>query len=340
MLKLHVRSSTAFRRLIFSFCIVCALRAAPCITAAPTCTEWIALNGSSRSLIYRTYPLTTRTENVTRALVMVHGAGRDADNYFRTSLAAGFLAGALDNTIIIAPRFASNNEKGCHDSLSEGEVNWSCNGDSWRSGGVSTSDSKLTSYDLMDDILRKLAKKDSFPNLSVIVVAGHSAGGQFVTRYEMANKVHDKLGVPVQYVVSNPSSYAYLDEMRPDSEGNINAFHDARNCTTYDNWPYGLKDRTGYAAKIQNDKLLAQLVARPVTYLLGEIDILPLGGFDSSCPAMAQGPTRLARGQAFEKYVAEKYKAPHKIKTVPLCGHNARCMFTAEPALPILFPKQ
>jgi len=73
--------------------------------------------------------------------------------------------------------------------------------------------------------------------------------------------------------------------------------------------------------------------------LLGEIDILPLGGFDSSCPAMAQGPTRLARGQAFGAYVAVKYKAQHKVVVVPLCGHNARCMFTSEVALPILFPK-
>jgi len=27
------------------------------------------------------------------------------------------------------------------------------------------------------------------------------------------------------------------------------------------------------------------------------------------------------------------------VVVVPLCGHNARCMFTAEPALAILFPK-
>jgi hypothetical protein len=76
-----------------------------------------------------------------------------------------------------------------------------------------------------------------------------------------------------------------------------------------------------------------------VTYLLGEIDILPLGGFDGSCPAMAQGPTRLARGQAFSKYVNQKFSARHALIVVPLCGHNARCMFTADPALPILFPK-
>ncbi len=245
----------------------------------------------------------------------------------------------LEHTIIISPRFASDNGHSCHDSLAEGEVNWSCNGDSWRSGGVSTNNSKLTSYDFMDELLRELANKRVFPKLSNIVVAGHSAGGQFVTRYEMANKVHEKLGVPVQYVVANPSSYAYLDSSRPDTDGSFKPFRDARNCTTYDTWPYGLKSRTGYSARLEDSQLISQLVSRPVTYLLGEIDILPLGGFDSSCPAMAQGPTRLARGQEFEKYVSEKYKAPHQIVTVPLCGHNARCMFTSETALPILFSK-
>ena len=269
---------------------------------------------------------------------MVHGAGRDADNYFRTSLAAGFLAGSLDDTLIIAPRFASNNA-GCHDTLAENEVDWSCNGDSWRSGGTAVNNSELTSYDFMDTILKQVAKTDLFPNLKVIVVAGHSAGGQFVTRYQMANKVHDSLGVPVQYVVSNPSSYAYLDAARPAGDGTFKPLGDGRNCTTYDNWPYGLKHRSGYAVHLVDEQMTSQFLARPVTYLLGEIDILPLGGFDSSCPAMAQGATRLARGQAFQKYIAENYKTTQQITTVPLCGHNARCMFTAEVALPIIFPK-
>ena len=100
-----------------------------------------------------------------------------------------------------------------------------------------------------------------------------------------------------------------------------------------------LHNRTGYTAKLSDEQLKRQLVSRPTTYLLGELDILPLGGFDSSCSAMAQGPTRLARGLAFTKYVNEKLGASHKAVVVPLCGHNARCMFTAEPALPLLFPK-
>jgi len=319
-----------------------AVQAAPCITAGPSCTEWITYgSGAARSLLYRTYPLDTKNENITRAFILIHGAGRDADNYFRTALAAAFLGDALENTVVISPRFASNDGRGCRDTLASNEVNWSCNGDSWRSGGAAISDDRLTSYDFTDEILRKLARKAVFPNLRAIVVSGHSAGGQYVTRYEMANKVHDMLGVPITYVVANPSSYAYLDANRPLPEtSEVRPFRDAHNCTTYDHWPYGLQGRTGYTAKIPDDQLKKQLAARPTTYLLGEIDILPLGGFDSSCPAMAQGPTRLARGQAFVKYVNEKYGAHHQAAVVPLCGHNARCMFTSEPALPIIFPKQ
>ena len=316
--------------------------AAPCTTATPSCTEWLSLGkGQSRSLIYRTYALNAKNEKITRALIVVHGAGRDADNYFRTAVAATFLAGALDDTIVISPRFASNDSSGCRDTLATNEVNWSCTGDSWRSGGTASNDERLTSYDFADELLGSLARKDVFPNLRAIVVAGHSAGGQFVTRYEMANRVHDKLGVPVTYVVSNPSSYAYLDPERPaaDINNELRPFGDAGNCTTYDSWPYGLKKRSGYSAPLTDDQLKKQLVARPVTYLLGELDVLPIAGFDSSCPAMAQGPNRLARGQAFVSYVNKKYGAQHKVTVVPLCGHNARCMFTADPSLPVLFPK-
>src|SRR2546423_8697288 len=93
--------------------------AAPCLSAAPTCTEWVVLGGgSSRSLVYRTFPLDKRNDAITRVLVSIHGASRDADNYFRSTIAAGFLANALDNTLIIAPRMASTAGAGCPDVLS------------------------------------------------------------------------------------------------------------------------------------------------------------------------------------------------------------------------------
>jgi pimeloyl-ACP methyl ester carboxylesterase len=342
----------------------------PCATATPDCAEWIQLSGQeSRVLVYRSHALSTRNENITRALILVHGINRDADNHFRTALAAAFLAKALDNTVIIAPRFASNssasgNEAGdCHDALAANEANWICQAqrpDTWRSGGPEVGNDTITSFDFVDEVIRRLAQKDTFPNLKKIVVAGHPAGGQFVVRYEMSNRVHDSAGVPISYVVANPSSYAYIDALRPTVSalpGNVAAsapgftpplpnvppapfvsFGDAKNCTTYDNWPFGLKNRSGYAARISEDQLRKQLVTRPVTYLLGEADVLPLGVFDTSCPAMAQGPTRLARGLAFGKYVNEIHGAQHVTVVVPFCSHSARCMFTADVTLPLIFP--
>jgi hypothetical protein len=252
--------------LVFLAAFFPAYGAEPCITATPDCTEWINLDVQARALVYRTYPLEKKNSKVTRALIVIHGAGRDADNYFRTALAATFLAGAFDDTIVVSPRFASNNGRGCNDKLGPNEINWSCSGGSWRSGGLATGNSKLTSYDFMDEILRKLGRKDTFPNLKVIVVSGHSAGGQYVTRYEMANRVHDTLGIPISYVVSNPSSYAYVDPERPGGNNNeLRAFGDARNCTTYDNWPYGLKSRGGYTPNKPDDQLKKQFAARGAT---------------------------------------------------------------------------
>ena len=314
--------------------------AAPCVAAAPECTEWLSFAGSPlRSLLYRSHSLVTRNDKITRAMIIIHGQGRNADDYFRTGVAAAFLAGALHDAIVISPRFASSDGRTCSDKLAEGEVNWRCSGDSWRSGAAAVNSEHLTSYHFADTILKLLARKETFPNLKKIVVTGHSAGGQFVARYAMANQVHENLGVAVTYVVSNPSSYAYLDATRPiDGGKEFRPYGEAKNCTTYNRWPYGLVDRTGYTAAMSEHRLKKQLISRPVVYLLGELDTLAIAGFDSSCPAVAQGASRLERGKAFGAHVNQN-GAKHTVTIIPLCGHNNRCIYTADPSLPILFPK-
>ncbi len=153
------------------------------------------------------------------------------------------------------------------------------------------------------DRVRRLLRP-STPNVRSIVIVGHSAGGQVVNRYSMSNQVHEKLGVPVTYIVSNPSSYAYPDSVRPTSAAYdaragapgyvvepspntpaFRAFNDARNCTTFDQWPFGFRNRTGYSAIQSDDQQRKQIAARQNIYLLGGLDILPLAGFDGSCAA-------------------------------------------------------
>jgi pimeloyl-ACP methyl ester carboxylesterase len=332
---------------------------APCTSATPECTEWVTLGGGpARSMIYRTYSLSTPNKNIRRALIMVHGTLRNPDHYFRTATTAAFLDGALDDTVVIAPGFFSA-EKRCDDKLQTNEVSWSCGGDSWRSGGTSSNFKNLTSFDFVDELLRRLADKKIFPNLTTIVIAGHSAGGQFVARYEMANRVGDNLGVKVTYVVANPSSYAWpavtrplpVDDAAPEaavagwkSEDLHSNFtygpFDASKAPHYDLWPYGLEQRTsGYTLGMTDDQLIKQLVSRPTTYLLSQVDTLPLGGFDGSPNAMAQGATRRARGEAFVKFINDNLGAHAKALIIPECGHNDRCVYTTDAALPIIFPQ-
>lgn len=329
----------------------------PCTAPLTSCEQWITYGtGPARSMVYSTHALTTPNTTITRALIMIHGAGRNADHYFETATAAGFLAGALENTIILSPRLIASPDKPAAD-----EVVWPNGNVSWRAGGFSTSNLTINSFDFVDEMVRKLADKKIFPKLAQIVIAGHSAGGQVVTRYAMVNKVHDTKGVKISYVIANPSSYAWPTDVRPLATGDgdsTDAYKeslgadgekvhsnfsygpfDATKAPTYNRWPAGLDSLAGYAAGMNAEQLRRQLVERPTTYLLGQVDVLPLGGFDSSAPAMAQGPTRRARGEAFAKYMNDTMGAKHNIMIVSECGHNDRCMFTTNAVFPVIFPK-
>jgi hypothetical protein len=177
----------------------------------------------------------------------------------------------------------------------------------------------------------------------------------------MTNKIHGTLGVDMSYVVANPSSYAWPVAERPLPTGTADpngadkealgpngekvnqnftfgAF-DTTKAPNFNRWPSGLDRKAGYVAGMTDEQLLKQLAERPTTYLLGQVDVLPLGGFDSSPNAMAQGPTRRARGEAFYTYVTQKLGAKHNAIIVPECGHNDRCIFTTDIVWPAIFPK-
>ena len=369
--------------LLMLFLVNTAWAAAPCVTATSACSEWINIaGGPMRAMVYRSHALQTREEGVTRAVVIVHGGSRDAHSNFMHVLAAGFVAGTLENTVVVSPRFASNHETiaktltgedavaaaraPARDALADNELNWvsQFGGRHWNAGGVA-SNAKVTSYEVIDEILRKLADRNVFPNIKSIVVAGHSSGGQFVGRYQMVNRVHEQIaqaGVKVSYIVSNPGAYTYLDHQRPTASAippNVSAsvpgfidmstakppppyrpYADAQHCKTYDIWPYGMKDRVGYAAQLSDEQLIKQTVSRPTTFVLGELDILPLVNFDVSCPAMSQGNSRLARGLAFSRYIRDNFGAKHPTVVLDGCGHSTRCMLTHDRMLPILFPKE
>jgi predicted esterase len=147
-----------------------AQAAPPCFQTFPDCGQTVVLpGGKAHSQVYASHRLDERNERIEHAVVVVHGQGRNADGYFRHAMAGAYLAQALHRTTVISPRLASSDGKSCRDVLAPGEANWVCSGpDSWRVGGPARNHDGMNSFQVMDEILRLLARKDRFPALRTV----------------------------------------------------------------------------------------------------------------------------------------------------------------------------
>jgi pimeloyl-ACP methyl ester carboxylesterase len=320
-----------------------------CLIPKAQCTERLAV-GERFVTVYRNLPLQTGTHaGIERAVVMVHGAGRNADDYYGTAMAAAVAAGKLERTVLVSPHFKANDGRSCKDPGEPGEALWPCGG--WREGEAAVNSppgKPVYSYDYVDRALEIFADRERFPRLHEIVVAGHSAGGQFVQRYAGINRVEAKLRVPVRYVVANPSSYLYLNDLRIRSTASCAAkggctspfvkYWDADNCTAYNRYKYGIEGLTGYAVATGGGAIVEQYRKRAVTYMVGELDRQPDPNLDKTCPAMAQGVNRYERGVNYWNYVREQFGAAHKFVVAAGCGHSATCMYAGPAGLGVLFP--
>ena len=126
--------------------------AQPCTMATAACSRWVSLDTGARSKVYATYPLDVASDRITGVLLVVHGGGRNADAAFRTGVAAATLAQRLQDTIVVAPRFASS-QGACRDQVDSMEVSWGCGEGSsggWRAGDSAVSHPEFSSFDLVD----------------------------------------------------------------------------------------------------------------------------------------------------------------------------------------------
>ncbi len=292
------------------------------------CLDRLTLSSGATLPYYHTYPL-SGSDAAKQAVVVVHGTGRNAQGYFESMVAAAKQAGAESSAAVIAPWFQTEEEN------PEGNDAYWTNGGttSWKDGGGAVEPEGLSSFATVDELVRVLADKARFPNLTRITLVGHSAGGQFVQRYAAGGRAPAQLsGVTVRYVAANPSSYLYLDAHRPVDDGLPDS------CPAYDDYKYGMQHRNAYLAALSADQLVDQYVHRDVTYLLGGDDVHHDHGIDLECPAMAQGDNRLERGRAYYAAVHRSYpSAPHRLVEVPGVGHDHDAMFSSEQGRTAIF---
>ena len=290
--------------------------------------------------IYTSHDFDKGSEEVTIAFIFLHGTLRNAGRYMDWGVAATERAEATGHTVVVSPQFLMEVDINEH-GLSNDVLFWTNNG--WKQGDLSRRSTeenprsvRVSSYEVMDEILLRLAA--SFPNLERVVVAGHSAGGQFVNRYAAGSMAEETLvntttrrPISVRYIVSNPSSYVYICERRPDAEGGFSV-PENDDCENFDRYKYGLSDGlNAYMNRAGVDRIRVNLTTRDVVFLKGAEDNDPEARYlDQSCPAMAQGTNRFDRGIAYHRYLAELYGAQHEFIVVPGVGHSASRMFGSE----------
>jgi pimeloyl-ACP methyl ester carboxylesterase len=291
--------------------------------------------GSGLLRIFLSADWTQPREEVTRVVVIFHGAGRNAVGYFKTALKARELAGEQGvGAMIIAPHFLETADLERNPPAdAKALLRWKPS--RWKHGWPASAPAPLSSFDAIDAIVDRLADRTIFPKLGQVVLAGHSAGGQILQRYAVVGPGAPKLsalGIHVRYVVANPSSYAYFSKDRPGP---------SKWCSGVNDWGYGMNKRPPYAAKGTPGDFERAYVGRDIVYLLGAEDIHPSGeDIDTSCAAEAQGECRLDRGHAYFVYMQERNPGiTHRLHEVPDAGHSAGEMFKSECGVGVLFDR-
>lgn len=310
---------------------------------------------------YRNYALQNANTAVKRALIIVHGVGRNASGIFGNVLDAAALTAssgvdpcATTNTIILAPHFLNETDGALADELFWGGSEWSGGNKSNNAG------TQVSSYAVIDDLVQTVANQAKFPNLTEIVIAGHSAGGQLTQRYAAGNRLDGTLraGLSLRYVPANPSSYLYLRKERPTPAAAPQYiepyvcvlgictkkpdFATLPSCASrYNDYRYGFDSMNSYMAATGASAIKQKYPKRDVTYFLGQADLDTGAGdtnFDDSCPAQYQGLTRLARGRRYKGFLDTFFPGhAHRLVTVLGAGHSAAQMFVSQQGTQVLF---
>jgi hypothetical protein len=275
--------------------------------------------------------------HVTTLIIMIHGSGRNVDDYICTTHAA---TPTPNKTLVIAPWFLAPEDGKINltDSTADALV-WTDDGPIWHTWryGADAVNAPISAYEVVDVLLNYVTENVvRFPKLRRIVVAGHSAGGQWTQRWSLLSSSPAFINplVHVRVVVANPKSFCYLDARRYTNESlRVPDEDEIGNCTTYNEWEWGLADGnllpTPYKDRAMEDAggtdaLVHRYSTRDVIYLAGEMDVLPNG----DCQALLQGPYRRKRSELFFASLKEVYgyQVHHRL-VVAGVHHNHALMF-------------
>ena len=179
-----------------------------------------------------------RQTKIKVGIIVTSGILRDAELQICRMLNAvarnyGSLEAAMAEVIVISPHWQTVSQLGeSIGAVPEDELAWSSrppNTDEdyggfpedpndlkgWAVGANSTGDDSISSFEVMDELVRALVDPAVHPNLEKVMIVGHGEGGSFVQRYAMFTRVDVQGSIHMSFHVANPSVLLYLFDDRP-----------------------------------------------------------------------------------------------------------------------------
>lgn len=277
--------------------------------------------------------------SVQRAVITIHGLNQDPGTYVSSMMSAlsqvtGDSNINFSTVQIMAPYFVNGNAKGTDfpfDTTAGGSTSsalvWK--GSQWSAGADSQypSNSSVSSFEVLDQIIQYYDNTTMFPNMKQIVISGHSLGGQAVQRYAMIGNVLNT-NSKVSYWIGNPNTFIWPDTLRPIA--NL-----VQSCPTYDNYRDGYANfqqyPMTYGQELVNSgrsAILARYMSRSKNYARG---ILDWGDDSSSCAPFTTGAQRDERFfnfiSAFPPKCQSNTNGPCDTIDYVNAGHDAPTMF-------------
>ena len=278
-------------------------------------------------------------------LIVIHGANRNADDYFCAASAAVELQSTFSNVLVVVPRFVTVADGPI--LLQEGgtALRWrDQDSGPWRYGARSVHPIQISSFAITDLLVETLLSRTT----ANIVLAGHSSGGQFVQRWTLLTSVWSNR---LRSIVANPSSYAYLTSLRKiHDQWQI---PDTKECPHYNQWEWGLQKGGDiddeYKRRAMAGRNMTEMIqsfrARDVVYMIGSQDRCNVSspgwcyshGLETSCMDELQGKMRMERHLNYFESLKLVGIDTHRRLTVEGVGHDHSMMLTRPEGLSAIF---
>lgn len=294
------------------------------------------------------HPIDTPNKFIKQAVIVIHGVLRNADEYYPNMMAAVSHAGVEETTLVVAPQFLLEEDL-TRFGINEDIFFWGGEtGEGWKKGDDSLTSKdhhrkkSASAFEVVDQIVARIADFDTFPKLKRVVVAGHSAGGQYINRYAAGTRIGSTLPEEIQlrYIVANPSTYLYFNGERRVGDATNEFATPETPEPDYDDYKYGLLNLNPYMAATGIEVIRKSYPDKDVVYLLGGEDTRE-AHLEQTPNAMLQGVNRLERGQVYYHYLKHYFGTEitrtQKIAVIPCVGHDNAAIYKSEAGIRYLF---